>query len=119
MHAHFINPCCFGEDLAAWLRGKLLERGVDALEPYQEDWGWELQARFKTDSCYLCLGGNSDDGTTDRGEWRIIIEERRSTWERITGKGEIAEDDRMLKVVEEILASQPDFEDVHREAGET
>lgn len=20
---HFINPCCFGEDFAAWLRGRL------------------------------------------------------------------------------------------------
>ena len=36
---HFINPCCFGEDLAAWLRIKLSERDVEVREPYQEDWG--------------------------------------------------------------------------------
>jgi len=26
---YFINPDCFGEDLAAWLRDKLTERGTD------------------------------------------------------------------------------------------
>ena len=26
---YFINPDCFGEDLAAWLRDKLTERGID------------------------------------------------------------------------------------------
>lgn len=25
---HFINPGCFGEDLAVWLRAKLIERGI-------------------------------------------------------------------------------------------
>jgi hypothetical protein len=39
---HFINPCCFGEDLAAWLRSRLAEKNVHAGTPYQEDWGWEL-----------------------------------------------------------------------------
>lgn len=42
--AHFINPCCFGEDAAAWLRARLVERGVDAGAPFQEDWGWGLGA---------------------------------------------------------------------------
>jgi hypothetical protein len=35
---HFINPCCFGEDLAAWLRAKLVE-GTLRLSN-EEDWGW-------------------------------------------------------------------------------
>jgi hypothetical protein len=39
-----INPYCFGEDLAAWLRIKLSERDVEVREPYQEDWGWKLPA---------------------------------------------------------------------------
>jgi hypothetical protein len=29
---HFINPCCFGEDLAAWLGGRLREKGVEVRE---------------------------------------------------------------------------------------
>jgi hypothetical protein len=27
---HFTNPCCFGEDLAAWLRIELGNNGVEA-----------------------------------------------------------------------------------------
>lgn len=45
VQSHFINPCCFGEDLAQWLREKLSERGIRADGPYQEDRGWELVAK--------------------------------------------------------------------------
>ncbi len=73
---HFINPCCFGEDLAAWLRIELVERDVEVRQPYQEDWGWELPAMQGTDSYYLCMSGNSDGSgkNKDEGEWGIIVE---------------------------------------------
>jgi hypothetical protein len=115
---HFINPCCFGEDLADWLRGKLFERSVGASEPYQEDWGWELRAEFEKNSYYVGVGGNSDDGATDLGQWRIMVERRRSIWDRITGKGKIGKDDRMLKLIRDILESQTDFEGLRCEADE-
>ena len=84
-----INPCCFGEDLASWLRPKLAEKNIEAAAPYQEDWGWELPARCVRDSYYLCMSGNADDSRKDEGEWRIIVEKRRSIWELLTGKGKI------------------------------
>jgi hypothetical protein len=49
---HFINPCCFGEDFAAWLRDKLLpleEEGFDFAEPIQEDYGWGFWASHGRD----------------------------------------------------------------------
>ena len=30
---HFVNPCWFGEDLAAWLRGKLIELKIEGSQP--------------------------------------------------------------------------------------
>jgi hypothetical protein len=38
---HYINPCCFCEDLAEWL-GKSLSTALPsmALDVYQEDFGW-------------------------------------------------------------------------------
>jgi hypothetical protein len=37
---HFINPCCFGEDFAKWLKGKLsLLQAFDLSEVIQEDYG--------------------------------------------------------------------------------
>jgi len=32
---HFINPRCFGEDFAAWLRERLQERGVMLPNPFR------------------------------------------------------------------------------------
>lgn len=58
--AHFINPCCFGQDLAAWLRTKLTELRIETCQPYQEDWGWDLPAKLPGGSYFLCMSGNSD-----------------------------------------------------------
>ena len=114
---HFINPCCFGEDLAAWLRIKLSERNVEAREPYQEDWGWELLAMQESDSYYLCISGNSDElsANKDDGEWSIIVEKRRSIGQRLRGAGKIAANDKMVRMIEEILRAEPAIREVHCE----
>jgi len=44
---HFINPCCFGEDFAAWLKRELsplTSDGFSFSEPIQEDYGWGFWA---------------------------------------------------------------------------
>jgi len=114
---HFINPCCFGEDLAAWLQAKLAALGVETKPPYQEDWGWELPASLPNDSYYLCISGNSKESTVDKdeGEWRIIVEKRRSIGERLTGKGKITSSDEMIRMLEEILKTEPTIRGVRRE----
>jgi hypothetical protein len=119
VHPHFINPCCFGEDFAQWLRKELTERGIRADEPYQEDWGWEMRADAGRGRYYIGVGGNSDDGKSDRGEWRIIVEKPRSIRERLTEKGKISSDDHMVKSIKEILARQSDFQDIHLETDES
>jgi hypothetical protein len=114
---HFINPCCFGEDLAAWLRGKLSERRVEVGQAYQEDWGWELPAACGNDSYYLCMSGNSDELSTDpdEGEWRIIIEKKRTIRQRLSGAGKITANDEMVKTIQQILSGEPTVREVRRE----
>ena len=114
---HFVNPCCFGEDLAAWLRTQLVERGVGTREPYQEDWGWELPAMLGSDGYYLCMSGNADepDAGKDEGEWRIIIEKRRSIRQRLRGTGKIAADDKMVRMIETLLCQESAINNVRRE----
>lgn len=114
---HFINSCCFGEDLAAWLRTKLIERGVEANLPYQEDWGWELPAMLGSNSYYLCMSGNSDKSSTnlDEGEWRIMVEKRRSFGQRLRGPSKITANDEMMRTIEELLRAEPTMGEVHRE----
>jgi hypothetical protein len=113
---HFVNPRCFGEDSAAWLRTKLIERGVEPSLPYQEDWGWELRAKLGSNSYYLCMSGNSDESSTnlDEGEWRIMVEKRRSIGQRLRGTGKIANDE-MMRTIEELLRAEPAMGEVHRE----
>ncbi len=112
---HFINPCCFGEDLAAWLRIKLIERNVEVREPYQEDWGWELPAMSEGDSYYLCMSGNSNESSAnnDEGEWRIIVEKKRSLGQRLRGTGKITSNDKMVSTIEEILCAESTIREVH------
>jgi hypothetical protein len=114
---HFIKPSCFGEDLAAWLRIKLAGNGVEVGPPGQEDWGWYLQVKHDGNAYFLGMSGNREKNptNTDDGEWRIIVKKNLSIWQRISGMGKIATDDAMLTLVEQILRSESDFRNVHRE----
>jgi hypothetical protein len=114
---HFINPCCFGEDLAAWLVPRLTANQVETGQPYQEDWGWELPATFGNHSYYVCLSGNADNSgeLKDEGEWRIIVAKRRSIWQRLGRKGTIAADDPLIKIIETILTKESAIREVRRE----
>jgi hypothetical protein len=117
VHEHFINPCCFGEDLAAWLQAKLADRDLRASDPGQEDWGWYVRAKQGDDSYFLAVSGNSENGTNqDYGEWQIIVLRKRSIWDRIRGKRKIEDNDPMLQALTEILRAEPDFVGVHAEA---
>ena len=92
-----------------------MEKSVDASQPYQEDWGWELPAKYGSDAYYLCMSGNAEDSSANN-EWRIIIEKKRSIAQRISGKGKITADDgMMMRLVEDILRSEPTIHDVYRE----
>jgi hypothetical protein len=116
--AHFINPDCFGEDLAAWLRDKLVHKGKDVPQLGQEDWGWYLKVKCNRESYFLGMNGipiETDQNQKDFGEWRIIVKKNRSIGQWFNNGGEISPDDEMLILIEEILRAEPDFEDVHRE----
>ena len=55
---HFINPCCFGEDFAAWLREQLsplADSGFNLSEIIQEDYGWGFWAWHGKDPFWLAL----------------------------------------------------------------
>jgi hypothetical protein len=118
--AHFINPTCYGEDVAAWLRERLAAHGVRASAPGQEDWGWYLDAEHDGRAYLLGVGGNADDapGAPDRGEWRVIVEKRRTLVERLTGRGRLADDEPIVLLLRRILEAEPGLANVrHDDAG--
>jgi hypothetical protein len=115
---HFINPDCFGEDLAAWLRDKLTERGIDVPHLGQEDWGWYLKVKLKKEFYFLGMNGipiETNENHKDFGEWRIIVKKNRSIGQWLGNRAKISADDMMLVLIEEILRAESDFTDVHHE----
>jgi len=114
---HFINACCFGEDLAEWLRQQLTKKGHSAGAPYQEDWGWEMLAQQGPKRYYLGVSGypREDAVGANDGEWRIMLEKKRSIWERLRGRNKIVETEPILAMVEDILREQADVRNVRRE----
>ncbi|MDP8921331.1 MAG: hypothetical protein M3O34_00415 [Chloroflexota bacterium] len=72
--ATFVNPECFGDDLAAWLGGQLRARGLEADEqPGAEDFGWYLRFSFEGVPYCAVVGYRPDDGP-DGGDWVVWLE---------------------------------------------
>jgi hypothetical protein len=115
---HFINPYCFGEDLAEWLRQRLALTGVNAGAPYREDWGWEMLTQHDSEQYYLGVGGCLIEGAASKndGAWRIMIEKNRSTWEKLRARNTIPETEPILSIVEDILREQADVRNLRRES---
>jgi hypothetical protein len=115
---HFINDCCFGEDLAAWLRDQLSLQGIPARAPYQEDWGWEFSVQDAVGSYYIGAGGHAVENSSDqnRGEWRLMISKRRSLFQKLTGKNKLSKNEPIIAVVLSIVRHEPDFSNLQEES---
>lgn len=71
---YFINPGCFGDDLAKWLKEELSKRGHDCPEdPGQEDFGWYLNFAINNEPFCAVIGFRPIDDSGD-GEWIIELE---------------------------------------------
>jgi hypothetical protein len=73
---HFINPCCFGEDFAAWLKQELSRRAelrVEISEPIQEDYGWGLWASRGNDRFWIALSYVGDGPQEPPAQWVVIV----------------------------------------------
>lgn len=73
---HFINPCCFGEDFAAWLKKELLrfpELGSDLSEPIQEDYGWGFWATRDKDRSWVALSYVGDGPQEAPAQWVVSV----------------------------------------------
>lgn len=114
---HFINPCCFGEDLGAWLQSKLKSKGINASSPGQQDWGWYIHAELEDAKYFLGMNVNAADDPRngDDGEWRIMVDKKRSFWQRIGKEGLITNEDSMLTLIQTILREESDCTDMRIE----
>ena len=71
---HFINPCCFGEDFATWLRHELLRApDVDCSEPIQEDYGWGIWVSRASGRFWVAVSMVGDGPQEGPAQWAISI----------------------------------------------
>lgn len=72
--AHFINPCCFGEDFAHWLKAQLAPlaaEGFSFSEPIQEDYGWGFWASHGKDSFWVALSYAGEGPQEEPARWVV------------------------------------------------
>ena len=73
---YFINPCCFGEDFASWLRQELsrhTDLGFALSGVIQEDYGWGFWARHGKDPFWVAVSYVGDEPQKAPAEWIISI----------------------------------------------
>jgi hypothetical protein len=109
---HFINPGCFGDDLAAWMIGKLKERGIETSSaPGQEDFGWYFT--FTINNVQHCVVVGFQPNDIERGDrWIGWIERSPGLIGSILGgrsRGILPE---AVELLDEILRSSPDIHEL-------
>ena len=83
---HFINECCFGDDLCRWLIEQFRSRGIETDDtPAQEDFGWYFCFTIEGSKHCLIVGFQANDvATGDR--WIAWIERAKGSSARFWGK---------------------------------
>ncbi len=73
---HFINPCCFGEDFASWLRDKLTPLIGDGFvfgKPVQEDYGWGFWATHQNGRFWIAVSYVGDGPQEEPAQWVVSV----------------------------------------------
>lgn len=98
-HAYFVNPGCYGEDFANWLKPHIESSGIKVTDIYQEDWGWEIDCS----GYYLGVGGIPENDSSNLGEWRVMVTKKRSFIEGILGKNKLSREEAIFSQLCSIL----------------
>ena len=73
---HFINPCCFGEDFAAWLKEQLsplVDSGFNFSKITQEDYGWGFWVWHGKDPFWVALSYVGNGPQEPPPQWVISV----------------------------------------------
>ncbi len=73
-----INPCCFGEDFAAWLQERLQSLTGDTYNfsnPIQEDYGWGFWASRSGDRFWIAVSYVGDGPQNGPAQWIVSVEQ--------------------------------------------
>jgi hypothetical protein len=108
---YFINPCCFGDDLAKWLISELRKQGVDTDKPGQEDFGWYLNFEV-TGTGYCFVIGHRPAGEGEAGTWIGLLERNRGFIGSLLGGRKRGIQPSAAETIHRILSGPPLIRDV-------
>jgi hypothetical protein len=106
---HFINPCCFGEDFATWLKQEFSRVGDSSFslsKSFQEDYGWGFWASRGKDRFWVALsyvGNGPQEGPV---QWVIsVVYDPSSLFKRLFQHPDSRTLEQLRDRVRQILAS--------------
>ncbi len=104
---YFINPCCFGDDVAGWLIVELRKQGMGTDEkPRQEDFGWYLN--FEAAGIgHTFVIGHRPNGETEAGTWIGWLERKRGLIGSILGGRRRGIQASAAQAIHQILTGSP------------
>lgn len=105
---HFINPCCFGEDFAAWLKQELSrypELRLELSDPIQEDYGWGLVASRGRDRFWIALSYVGDGPQEAPAQWVVSVSNGLNVFKRLFHKSDPRAIEQIQDRVRQILGS--------------
>lgn len=109
---YFINPSCFGDDVARWMMEELRNRGFSiAGEPAQEDFGWYLTFRVGDVEHDFVIGFRPGDSPSE-GLWIGWLERRRGLVGSILGRRQVGVQHDAIHAIHAILSNSPQVQRV-------
>ena len=109
--SNFINPRCFGEDFALWLKLRLSERGLAVAEPGQEDWGWIVLVTVANVKFTISIGVMDESIGQVPANWRIGVAFEKPLNSIRTGfrPAPLESLVTLFREVQNVLSSEPGF----------
>lgn len=109
---YFINPCCFGDDVAKWLAAQLRSKGYQAAEePGHEDFGWYFGFSVNDIQHCLVIGYREEDN--GQGIWVGWVERSRGLMASIFGRRKHGIEGAAAQAIHEVLANDPKIQSIH------
>lgn len=107
---HFINERCFGEDLANWIIDKFREGEFSFNELYQEDWGWEIEAKKDEEIFFVQIGIMDESIGEENAEWLISVEKPKPWFS--FGRQDPINFEKLCREIDEILNREPRISEI-------
>jgi hypothetical protein len=109
---YFINPCCFGDDVAKWVISELRKQGLKTAEkPGQEDFSWYLNFEV-TGIGHTLMVGHRPTGETEAGTWIGWLERSRGLIGSLFGGHKRGVEPSAVEAIHRILSSSALIRDV-------